>query len=358
MNVKSEIYLGAIVFYLKIKKIYFILILSLLLEGCSQYKKHALSGTAMGMQYNVTLYAHKKHKEIVFQNLIKETFDNLGQVLSHFIPNSEVSKINKLQAGVRLKVSEDLMKVLERSEEISKMTNGQFDITVGPLVELWGFGTEGFPNQLPSLKDIKKILKAVGYQKLVLHKEANEIEKKVSDLQINVSAIGKGYMIDALGESLEEKGVKSYLIEMGGEIRAKRSSLDKQYWRVGIEVPTQSTQRKIFELIPLYNGAVATSGSYRNYYVKQGNVYSHTIDTKTGYPVKEGPVSVTVIDNECWKADALATALMSMPLERAKIWAEKHSVAALIVQIKPNGKLTSYKTKAFKARVPEEISFL
>lgn len=342
------------VFCLRIKKIYFILLLSLLLEGCSQYKKHTLSGTAMGMQYNVTLYAHKNHKEIVFQSLIDRTFDRMGQILSHFIPNSEVSKINKLQAGVRLKVSEDLMKVLERSEEISKMTNGQFDITVGPLVELWGFGAKGFPNKLPSSKDIKKILKAVGYQKLVLHKETREIEKKVSNLQINVSAIGKGYMIDALGENLEEKGVKNYLIEMGGEIRAKRSSLDKSHWRVGIEVPTQSTQRNIFELIPLYNGAIATSGSYRNYYVKQGNVYSHTIDTKTGYPVKEGPVSVTVIDNECWKADALATALMSMSLKKAQRWADAHSVAALIVQVKPNGKLTSYKTKAFKARVTDE----
>ncbi len=340
------------------KKIFSILLLSLLLEGCSQYKKHTLSGTSMGMQYNVILYAHKNNKEIVFQNLIEETFHRLGQILSHFIPNSEVSKINKLQSGVRLKVSEDLMKVLERSEEISKMTNGQFDITVGALVELWGFGTKGFPKTLPPSKDIESFLKAVGYRKLVLHKETKEIEKKVSNLQINISAIGKGYMIDVLGENLEKAGVKSYLIEMGGEIRAKKSSLDKSHWRVGVEVPTQSTQRNIFELIPLYNGAIATSGSYRNYYIKEGNVYSHTIDTKTGHPVKEGPVSVTVIDNECWKADALATALMSMSLKKAQKWADAHSVAALIVQAKPNGKLTSYKTKAFKARVPEETSFL
>ncbi len=352
---KLKPYFRVDLFLLIVKRRYLFLLLSFFLYSCSsQNKKYVFSGTSMGMHYNVTLYAYGGDKEIFFRNFIDKTFNRMGQVLSHFIQNSEVSRFNRLSSGVRFKISEDLMRVLERSKEISKVTDGRFDITVGPLVDLWGFGVNGFPNKLPKQKEVEKILKKVGYKKLILHRKTSEIEKKLSGLQVNVSAIGKGYMIDSLGEGFEKMGVKSYLIEMGGEIRAKRSFRDKKPWQVGVEVPAQRVTRGILELIPIYNGAIATSGSYRNYYIKEGSVYSHTIDTKTGYPVKQGPISVTVVDNECWKADALATVLMSMPLEIAKRWAEVQSIAALILQVKSNGELSHYRTKAFQSRVSKE----
>ena len=203
-------------------------------------------------------------------------------------------------------ISDDLFKVISHANTISKTTNGAFDITVGPLVNLWGFGPNKSENKIPSNEEIELIKKNIGYKKIYLNKETTSIKKLHPDLYVDLSGIAKGFAVDKIALYLNSYNLENYLVEIGGELIAKGTNEDNEVWQIGIENPNNN----LAKIIGLKDIAMATSGDYRNYFEKNGVRYSHTINPNTGKPIKHKLASVTVLDKTAMNADALATAFM------------------------------------------------
>jgi len=250
---------------------------------------------------------------------LSKSYDSLVAVInasmSTYIASSDISRINK--GDTTIVIDNHFKKVFKTSKEIYSQTGGAFDPTIGVLVNAWDFGPEGKVTSLDSLK-IDSLLLSVGMDKVSL--KNNKIIKKYPHTFLDFNALAKGYAVDVFAAFLEDKGFENYLVEIGGEIRAKGKNLLKQKpWRIGVEDPNFDETQSYSKVISLYNQAMATSGSYRKFKIdNQGNRYAHIIDTKTGYPHKSNLLSVSVLTNTCMKADAYATALMSMGLEQSK----------------------------------------
>ena len=213
--------------------------------------------------------------------------------------------------------------MIKLSLEISNETEGAFDITVAPLVNAWGFG---FKNKQPlSNQQVDSLQKLVGYQHLSFN--GKELTKDIPNLQIDCGAIAKGYAVDRIAKLLSDKGCQNYMVEIGGEVVVKGNNDKGEKWKIGINKPTQHalpTEEDLQTLLSLTNCGIATSGNYRNFYIKDGKKYAHSIDPKTGYPVQHSLLSATVISQSCAKSDALATAFMVMGLDKAKAFVETH----------------------------------
>jgi thiamine biosynthesis lipoprotein len=240
--------------------------------------------------------------------------------LSPFNKNSNITAINNNKTDIPDK---DLLKVFSLAKDISKKTYGAFDITVAPLVNLWGFGFENYHNvdstRIDSLKNF------VGFEKIRL--ENGKLLKSDPRIQLDCSAIAKGYGVDAIGMFLESKGVKDYMVEIGGEIRTRGSNPNGAPWRIGITNPQDDISGKeteIKQVLELTDVSLATSGNYRNYYIKEDKKYAHTIDPRTGYPVQHNILSSTVIAKDCATADAYATSFMVLGLDSAILVLEKN----------------------------------
>jgi len=241
-----------------------------------------------------------------------------------YVGDSEINRINKAKAGVDIIVSEGLARVLVAAQGVSEQSNGAFDITVGPLVDLWGFGSSGEISNQPTIAQIRQVKNFVGYTNLSLN--GYRLRKKHEKTEINLSAIAKGFAVDLVAETLVEHGFTDFLINIGGELRAAGANIDQQIWRIGIEKP--NLLGGVQQVVKLPNAAVATSGDYLNYLIIDGQHYSHTIDPKTFRPVLHKLALVSVIHENAMMADALATAMMAMGEEKAWDFAEKHRLAA------------------------------
>lgn len=244
----------------------------------------------------------------------------VDDALSMFNEKSTISKINRNETVVPSKMFLD---VFLMAQEISQDTDGAFDITVAPLVNLWGFGFKSGEDPNPAAIDSLK--RYIGYQKVSY--DGQRIVKKNPQTMLDCSAIAKGYGTDAVARLLDEKGIRNYLVEIGGEIVTKGISEKRIPWKIGVTKPTEDplqTGGEIQTILNVTDKAMATSGNYRNFYYKGGRRYAHTIDPKTGYPVQHNILSATVLTNSCARADAYATAFMVMGLERAKEILEKN----------------------------------
>ena len=275
----------------------FLLPFFLLLSACSESQPVRLQGATMGTSYSVVI---PHLPEGVTAKELKQDIDGLldliNQQMSTYIPNSELSAVNQAEAEQWLPVSVELFQVIQLAQRVSEQSNGAFDITVGPLVNLWGFGpldSEGTLSE-PSAEAIETIRKSTGYRNLELDEDGQSVRKKASGLYLDLSAIAKGYGVDALASYLEEQGVADYLVEIGGELRARGVSQRGDAWRIALEKPHEGA-RDIQRVIELSDIAVATSGDYRNYVEYQGKRFSHTIDPRTGWPVSHHLASVTVL---------------------------------------------------------------
>ncbi|MGM0530694.1 MAG: FAD:protein FMN transferase [Bacteroidota bacterium] len=253
---------------------------------------------------------------------IKEILAEIDSSMSTYQDHSIISRINRNDPSVE--VEKHFREVYDTAERISRMTEGAFDITVAPLVNAWGFGfTE--KKELDSTR-VDSLLEFVGYETIRL--EDGKIYKNDKRTMLDMSAIAKGYTVDEVSEFLENKGVSDYLVEIGGEVRTRGKNPDGELWRIGIDKPIDSSNvatRELQAIVSLKNQAVATSGSYRQFYVEDGVKYSHTINPKTGYPVRHKLLSVSVFAENCVFADALATAFMVMGREKSKRLLENHS---------------------------------
>lgn len=281
------------------------------LSGCSRGPEQiGLTGSTMGTTWSVKVVSQSSPDAHVLQNEIQGELDLVNGLMSNWDPNSEVSQFNRAAAGC-YPISQHTFRVADVSMQLTELSDGLFDVTVGPLIELWGFGTEFTADQMPSQEAIDETLKRVDHDFLALN--PGEWCKSIDELFVNLSATAKGYGVDLVAEKLESHGFENYLVEVGGELRVSGNNLQGEPWRVGIEKPAaDSSDQMVQGVLELTSGAVATSGDYRNYFEHEGVIYSHIIDPRSGYPVPHEVASVTVVHDSALWADGWATALLAM----------------------------------------------
>lgn len=262
-----------------------------------------------------TIYHIKYEGSEILTEKIDAEFQMFNLSLNPFNPNSIISKVNRNES---VEVDDWFIEVFNRAKEVSDHSEGIFDITCAPLVNLWGFGFSKMDSVTPQMID--SIKQFVGYQKVRL--DGRKVVKDDSRILLNCSAIAKGYASDVIARLLEREGVKNYMVEIGGEVTMKGVNQNGKCWRIGINKPEDDStgiKNDIEEVVQLCKkGGVATSGNYRNYYVKDGKKYAHTIDPRTGYPSEQSILSATIVAEDCITADAYATAFMAMGLEKAR----------------------------------------
>lgn len=288
-----------------------------------------LHGEALGTFYTLNIAEPPEDmSEPKAQRLADSALDRVNRLMSTYLEDSELSRFNRYDGAAPFQLSGETYKVFETAQVIAEQSGGAFDVTVGPLVNAWGFGPEALQHP-PDDAAIRALLERVGYQKLMLHPE-NRISKARPDLYCDLSAIAKGYAVDAVAEAFEEAGIRNYMIEVGGEIRVSGKNAHGLDWTLGIESPKPGV-RELHTAVRIGQGALATSGDYRNMYELNGRLVSHTIDPHTGYPVSHILASVSVIHSSCMWADGYATALMALGPERAMTFAREHGLAVMLL---------------------------
>ena len=262
-----------------------------------------------------TIYHIKYEGSEILTEKIDAEFQKFNLSLNPFNPNSIISKVNRNEP---VEVDDWFIEVFNRAKEVSDHSEGIFDITCAPLVNLWGFGFSKMDSVTPQMID--SIKQFVGYQKVRL--DGRKVVKDDSRILLNCSAIDKGYASDIIARLLEREGIENYMVEIGGEVTMKGVNQNGKCWRIGINKPEDDStgiKNDIEEVVQLCKkGGVATSGNYRNYYIKDGKKYAHTIDPRTGYPSEQSILSATIVAEDCITADAYATAFMAMGLEKAR----------------------------------------
>ena len=328
-----------------------------LLLGCQQEKivgvTH-LSGETMGTTWSVAMLPEPGGtKTEALQLQLQKRLDKINSLMSTYDPMSEISRFNNQLSTDWFAISDETAQVIELSLAISRMTGGAFDVSVGPLVELWGFGAAERGEGIPTEDRINKILARVGYENILLQRQPAAISKQVPELHIDLSAVAKGYAVDALATLLEQQGIKNYLVEIGGELKISGHRSDGGPWQIAIEKPLED-KREVATIFPLTETALATSGNYRNFYIENGQRYAHTLDPVSGKPIRHKLASVTVLDQSCARADALATALMVLGEEKGRQLCETHQIAAYFL-IHDQASTVVYASPAFQKFVKEVI---
>ena len=309
----------------------------------------------MGTEYHISWVSDQQGKAAldIERQKVKQLVDNLlidfNKSMSTYDPSSELSLINQradMDSSWQV-IGADLYRVLLMSKQINQQSNGAFDVTVGPLVNLWGFGPSKSQNQIPEQDDIHAMMKQVGSAAISLRQSDSRFELQLtSHRYIDLSAIAKGDAVDVLGLLLQKQGIDNYLVEVGGEIIAHGIKPENQPWRIAIEAPNDDG-RSVQIIIPLSNMGVATSGDYRNFFEQDGQRFSHTIDGRTGYPVKHNLASVSVLHESVAMADAWATALTVLGAEEGLKLAEKHSLAAYFI-VRTDSGYEQYTSRRFE----------
>ncbi len=305
------------------------------LTGCGdqQADNVQLSGSTMGTSYNITLVVPDKIQvdEDKLRMLVDAELKQLNQTFSTYIDDSELSQLNQALVGTPFPVSRQLFDVLVLSLEIAWLSNGAFDITVGSLVDLWGFGggSEGGEDKVPSVQAIERQLARIGFSSVELNLFSDEVTKNKA-VNIDLSAIAKGYAVDRLAELLLKSGAQDFMVEIGGEIRLQGNSPRGTPWRIAIEQP-ENQIGAVHKALNLSNVGLATSGDYRNYFEVDGERYSHTIDPVTGRPITHKLASVTVLADSTAYADAVATAINVMGPEKGLSLAEDTGLAVYLL---------------------------
>jgi len=334
-------------------RLFCFLILSFLLltlpTGCQQKETIEtihLSGQTMGTTWSIAMHPNLESTDAAsLKQRLQKRLDQINRLMSTYDPESELSRFNKQTSTDWFAISEETAQVIELSLDISRLTDGAFDVSVGPLVELWGFGATEQGEKIPSANQVSESLAKVGYENIRLRRSPAAVSKQIPELQIDLSAVAKGYAVDALAEILEQQGISNYLVEIGGELQISGHRGDGAPWQIAIEKPLEGT-REVAAIFPLTNTALATSGNYRNFYMEDGQRYSHTIDPASGKPVRHKLASATVLDQSCARADALATALMVLGEGKGREFCEKNHIAAYFL-IHEKESMTVYASPAF-----------
>lgn len=300
----------------------------------SPSKLSTISGQTMGTTYLVKISGGPADSTALRAE-IEKVLESINGLMSTYRPDSEISQFNDSASTDWFRTSAETFTVITTARDISEKSAGAFDITVGPLVELWGFGPKLQPVRIPAAPDLAEARKRVGMHLLRLDPDHTMIRKEIGSLRLDLSAIAKGYAVDKVSELLSAAGLHHHLVEIGGEIVAKGAKANGEPWQIAMEKP-EAKAREIGRVVAVKDMAIATSGSYRNYFEEEGIRYSHTIDPQTGRPITHHLVSVSVAAPSCMAADAWATALMVLGLEEGSRLAEKFGLAASFTEKSQN----------------------
>lgn len=319
-------------------------LLLLLFLSCESAKSNLniIEGNAIGTTFTVRYLDNGNNN---YEAKIDSLIASINKSASTYIPTSDLSKINKGDTTVL--ADANLQEVFIKSEKIYKETEGAFDPTVGILVNAWGFGPEKPIEDLDSLK-IQELLKFVGFDKVKL--ENGKIKKLYPEIYLDFNAIAKGYLVDMVSRMFEKNGVANYMVEIGGEIRARGQNEKGLPWKIAIENPNPDGTRSFATVIELKDESIATSGNYRKFKVKEdGTKYVHTINPKTGFAKESNLLSASVISKEdCADVDAYATAFMEMGFEKSKEFLKIHpELKAFLIYVDEKGEMQTYKSDNF-----------
>ena len=310
-------------------------------QQSTPYQKNA--GLIFGTTYSVT-YQYG-------EDLQKEIEAELKKVDADFSMFNSQSLVARLNNGENPELSSDFIDVFKLARQVSEDTDGAFDITVAPLVNAWGFGFKN--EQMPTKEQVDSLRQLIGYQHVILKDKTITMQKP--GMMLDFSAIAKGYGVDVVARLLERHDIKNYMVEIGGEITTRGINPERVPWRIGVNKPNEDALNESHELQTILNvtdKAMATSGNYRNFYVKEGKKYAHTIDPKTGYPVQHTLLSATVLTDRCAKADAYATSFMVLGMDGAKQILERHKeLMAYLIFTDRKGNLTVWYSPSLKDKI-------
>lgn len=303
------------------------------LGGCGERSDTLLelSGPTMGTYYQVKVANPPAGvTQASLQSGVDQVLGEVNRQISTYDPESELSRFNRNPGTGWIEVSRDLLSVVEEGSRTSRISDGAFDVTVGPLVNLWGFGPDPKTDSVPSDQAIQEAMERVGYERLQLHTEPPAFRKERGDMYVDLSALGEGYGADRVAEYLIGRGVTDFMVAVAGAIRVQGHNAKGTPWAIAVEEPTPG-KRAVHRIIQITDEGLSTSGDYRNYFERDGRRYSHEIDPRTGRPVEHRLASVTVISESAMRADALATALMVLGDEQGLAVAEGQGIAALFI---------------------------
>ncbi|MFY0663313.1 MAG: FAD:protein FMN transferase [Natronospirillum sp.] len=325
-----------------------LLIALLVSSGCDRAtvsEPIRLAGSTMGTSYSVIVYAPASEKlriEIGVQRQLARVVDSM----STYEPRSDISLFNEAAVNTWVPVSSDVVTVVSAALNIAERSNGAFDPTILPLVNIWGFGPLDRPEEVPTEVELSAALAMLGWEAIETRAEPPAL-RKTAPREIDLSAIAKGYGADVVADYLLSLGYNEFLVELGGDMRISGAKPDGSPWRVGIETPEEGIARSAYRVLE-FNGdaALVTSGDYRNYFEVDGVRYSHTIDPSTGYPVTHNMVSVSVLAENAMLADAWATALVSVGPEQARTLADTYDLSIYLIE-RASDQFVEYTTGEF-----------
>ena len=343
---------------MKLKSLLFLAIGSLFLTACEKEPEQiSFEGKTMGTTYHVK-YIDDGKVQLPRAEEVQKQLDGLlktvNDEMSTYQKDSEISQFNhNTEANQPFAISKDFAKVVQEAIRLNKVTNGALDVTVGPLVNLWGFGPDKRLNKVPSEAQIAERAAVVGIDKFSLDMTGDKptLTKSVKGLYLDLSSIAKGFGVDKLAEQL---GVSSYLVEIGGELRGKGNNLQGHPWRIAIEQPNFAQGESVQIIAPLHNLGMATSGNYRNYFEDEnGNRMSHIIDPSKLSPVSHNLASITVLAPTTMTADGLSTGLFVLGPEKALSIAEKEKLAVFLI-IKKGDNFETQMSSEFKKLIEQK----
>lgn len=322
--------------------------LSACLWGDDEGETLRVSGETMGTTYNIVAVdvPQELTREQLFAAVEKE-LKAVNASMSNWDPNSEVSLFNASGDTAPVSISSEFAHVMTGANQVHELSDGKFDVTLGPLIDLWGFGAKKPGDPVPSSGQIDAALAQIGQSEMITL-QGEMLSKAMPETSINLSAIAKGYGADAVAQVLLDLGVERYLVEIGGDLVSAGLNAEGKAWVIGIERP-DAAARGIEMILPVSDKGMATSGDYRNFFEQDGVRYSHLIDPTTGYPVTHRTTSVTVVADSGMMADAWATAMMIVGDEAGMVIAEANDMAVFFISRAPADAENEFVTRASSA---------
>ncbi|MFP3385083.1 MULTISPECIES: FAD:protein FMN transferase [Tritonibacter] len=304
-----------------------------------------LSGLTMGTNYSIVAIDHSKSiDQAELQSAVDQALGQVNVQMSNWDASSEISRFNAAAAGESLSVSGELHHVMQTAQDVHVASDGAFDVTVGALIDLWGFGAGQTRSDMPSDAEIAQAMACCGQAQSV-ELEAGGLKKLNSGAEVYLSSIGKGFGVDQVAAVLKGYGITDYMVEIGGDLYTAGRNPEGQPWQIGIETP-QAFDRGVTQVVGLSDMGMATSGDYRNFFDYDGTRYSHIIDATTGRPVTHDTASVTVLTDNAMLADAWATAMLVMGRERGLEIANDRDMAVLFIDRAAANGETGFKSTA------------
>ena len=322
----------------------------LLASGCDAKREHTLTGRTMGTTYTIQVVTGYFGSVSGLQEKVDRRLDEINRSMSPYLKDSEISRFNRFQeVDAEFPVSADFLRVMQSAARIHQLSEGAWDGTVNPLVDLWGFGRSGRAGRRPPAEKIEALRTGIGFHKIEI-RDSGALVKRRAEVTLDLSSIAKGYGVDQVAGEIRSAGFSDFLVEIGGEVFAAGLRADGRKWRIGINRPkTDARFNEVHQVVSLSDQALATSGDYRNFFIQDGMRYSHIIDPQTGYPVANGVVSASILADNCTLADGLATAVVVMGAEKGlELLNRLEHVHGLIVTESPDGTLTDHVSRGMR----------